>query len=839
MRKDTIKKIHLPVLAISFLLISSPGLSQQESDAPKPVNHSKGPLEEVMVTATRRVESAQDVAVSITVFNQEQIANANMTNSNDIATYTPSLTTNTRFGPENASFSIRGFNRALRTAASVGVYFAEVIAPRGQSIQTSGDGAGPGTLFDLQNMQVLKGPQGTLFGRNTTGGSILLVPNRPGDDFEGYVEYSGGNYNSERVQAVVNIPVSDNFKLRFGVDDSKRDGHLNNISGIGADKLGNVDYTAVRLSILQNINDNLENYTIVSAMNSDTNGYTADLFACNPDGASLVAGALPPTLLGLIQLLYPDFDPLAFDPIAQPIDGPCGDQLAREKADGLDGFYDVMSTIKSPKTVIKERRLINTTSWFIDEDTTLKGILAWADLYTENGSDVFGSQFTNPDNPNLEFTAGVSAAYPDYPVTDQSTWVAELQLQGTSLESRLEWQTGLYYETSLPNGPSGQIAAVMITCNLLTLESNNPADYQCYDPTAGFLGSVLRQDIETTYINKAVYAQTTYDFSEMFSLTTGLRYTWDYTRAEAKKFRWAYFNNNQLPYTVQETEPSQSSEAPTGVIELQFRPLDSVMMYAKYLRGYRQGGVNPAADPGIDVFDKEEVDTYEIGAKTEFGGPIPGRFNLAVFDNDFRDMQLQTGYISTLAGSTTAIFNAGKSKIKGIEAEVYLQPLDSLRLSISYSYLDTELLEQKDNRQKITEEVNLIAGSFATPIADVGDELPNAPDESWVVNLGYTLPTPIDWGNIEIGTTYVYTGEQRVCATSTGPFCLLPAYELWNYNASWMGILGSGFDLSFFVTNAKDEEYVTYVSGSFNTLRYESRMTGLPKMYGARLRYNF
>src|SRR3546814_6972799 len=100
---------------------------------------------------------SQDVPISITVLDQQQLANANVTNSSDLANYTPSLSVNTRFGAENAMFAIRGFTQDLRTTASVATYFAEVVAPRGQSLQNSGDGAGPGSLFDLENVQVLQG----------------------------------------------------------------------------------------------------------------------------------------------------------------------------------------------------------------------------------------------------------------------------------------------------------------------------------------------------------------------------------------------------------------------------------------------------------------------------------------------------------------------------------------------------------------------------------------------------------------------------------------------------------------------------------------------------------
>ena len=98
----------------------------------------------------------------------------------------------------------------------MGVYFAEVVAPRGANTQNSGDGAGPGDFFDLQNVQVLKGPQGTLFGRNSTGGAILITPQRPTEELEGYLEGSAGNYDMWRTQGVFNTPAGDRVRLRFG-----------------------------------------------------------------------------------------------------------------------------------------------------------------------------------------------------------------------------------------------------------------------------------------------------------------------------------------------------------------------------------------------------------------------------------------------------------------------------------------------------------------------------------------------------------------------------------------------------------------------------------------------
>ncbi|WP_373079252.1 TonB-dependent receptor [Zhongshania sp.] len=813
-------------LYAAVVLICSDAIAQAEDPVGKKV--SKGGLEEVVVTAQRREENAQDVAISITVFNQEQINDANMTNSSDLATYTPSLTTNTRFGNEMSSFAIRGFTQDLRTTASVATYFAEVVAPRGQSSQTSGDGAGPGDLFDLQNVQVLKGPQGTLFGRNTTGGAVLIVPQRPTDDFDGYIQASAGNYNAERIQAVANTPFSDSIRLRFGLDKSKRDGHLNNYTNVGAKKLGNTDYEAFRLSILLSFTENIENYTIISVLDSRTSGYTSTLFECNenpsPDSNTFYAV----TGVG------------------------CVNQLNEQASIGKDGFYDLASVVPTPLTTIELTRIINTTSWDISENITVKNITAYAHLESNNGSNIFGLNFPEtgvgllplpgvqlgPIDNRRRFNVGVSLIPPDRPVVSQQTVVEELRIQGLSLEDKLFWQAGVYYENSQPDGFSGNNAASLLSCELSTIEQADPALFNCSDPLGGAVGGVLIQEFKTEYLNKAVYAQAAFDISKVLSATLGLRYTWDDTEGYGIKTLYKYAGNVQQPPVISVETPEESSEAPTGMIEFNYHPRDELMMYGKYTRGYRQGSVNLAADPGVNTHSPETVDTYEIGAKTEFGGWFPGIFNIAVFYNDFTDMQLQAGYVSTTSGPTTAIANAGKAEIAGFEAEAMLRLTENLRANLSFSHLETELIEQEDYSARVA--AASPSGAFTyTPIADTGDELPFAPDNSAVVSLMYSLPVPQAVGQIEMGATYVYTGEQRATATSASPNDMIDAFELLNLNMSWAAVFGTAVDLSLYVTNVLDEEYVTYLSGTYNALGFDSRMVGIPRMYGARLNYRF
>jgi outer membrane receptor protein involved in Fe transport len=274
------------------------------------------------------------------------------------------------------------------------------------------------------------------------------------------------------------------------------------------------------------------------------------------------------------------------------------------------------------------------------------------------------------------------------------------------------------------------------------------------------------------------------------------------------------------------------------MVELNYKPVDDVMTYAKYTRGYRQGTVNMLADPGLDTHEPEKVDTYEIGLKSTLHWPVPGRFNVAVFNNTLKNMQLQGGYISTTSGPTTAIFNAGKGRSRGVEVEAFFQPLRPVTASVSYAYLDTKLVKSADFCSRV-EQVGFLEGFTCTPIADVGDELPFAPKSAVVTTLDWYLPVPESLGQMDVAATYAYTGRQRVAADSSTPYAILDGFGVLNLNLAWMSIFGTSFDLNAFVTNVTDNEYIVFTSGTYRPLGIESRNQGQPRMFGARLRYNF
>ena len=219
-------KIILGAAIVLALGQSASVFAQTQKMAQSNSVEAEDTMNTIIVTAQRVEERLQDVPISMTVFNQQQLSDRNVTFASDLAIYTPSLSIDNQFGYDNTVFSLRGFSQALQTSPTVGVFFADVVAPRGGPIgRSGGDGAGAGDLFDLQNVQVLKGPQGTLFGRNTTGGDVLLVPAKPTSAPGGYVEVSAGNYDMERVQGVLNMPLNDNIRMRLGFDQQTRDGY--------------------------------------------------------------------------------------------------------------------------------------------------------------------------------------------------------------------------------------------------------------------------------------------------------------------------------------------------------------------------------------------------------------------------------------------------------------------------------------------------------------------------------------------------------------------------------------------------------------------------------------
>ncbi|MET0239918.1 MAG: TonB-dependent receptor [Sphingobium sp.] len=820
-RDMKVNSIRLALLVTTGLGYVTPALAQSDSG-------------EIIVTARRIQERLQDVPISITVFNQQQITERNVVNAQDLARYTPSLAANSNFGSDNSTFAIRGFVQDIGTAPSVGVYFADVVAPRGGNPAfASGDGAGPGSFFDLQNVQVLKGPQGTLFGRNTTGGAVLLVPQKPTGQLEGYVEGSIGNYDMRRVQAVVNVPVNDSLRVRLGVDRQTRDGWLKNRSGIGPGDFADVDYIAMRASVVADLSPTLENYTVISYSKSENNGPLQKLTHCNPNSFIYGAFACP--------------------------------QLADARAKG-EGFYDVRSTVPNANSRLETWQISNTLAWQASDTLTIKNIASYGQLKQNLNSALFGTQFVSipaGGEPSRPFPfAAFSPSRDARGVAYQSTFTEEVQFQGQSADNKLTWQAGLYYERAAPLGPTGSKSPTSLYCT-------DVEALQCTDVLGIFLasqigfpvsvGTVSYNNNRLTTQSMGSYLQASYELTEKLKVTGGIRYTWDLQRSLTSQIAYRFPSVAGIqPATANCPRPGtvlpacalflrQASSAPTWLVGLDFKPVEDILLYAKYARGYRTGGVKSDAPVQYSRYQPEKVDTYEVGMKASFAGAVRGNFNVSAFYNDFSNQQIQVGFadnqlVPGTVAATTGPVNAGQSRIYGVEVEAGVRPVEGLSLNASYAYLNT--------RVKTINPVTLPASDpyIVGSAVQAGDRLALTPEHKLVVSGAYTLPLGGDIGEISVGATYSYTGNQRASYASRDAASIallgrdigiINPINLLNLNASWKNVGGAPVDLSVFMTNVTKERYYTYITGLWSGTGFETASLGEPQMYGARLRYSF
>jgi len=763
-------------------------------------------LGEIVVSARRVEERAQDVPISMTVFTQAQLSDRRVVTSSDLAAATPSLQVDNGNGNDASSFSVRGFVQTLNSTPSVAVYFGDAVVPRGGAVgEPAGSGVAPGSFFDLSNVEVLKGPQGTLFGRNTDGGAVLLVPTKPMSDFEGYVEGSYGNYDMRQIQGVLNLPLTDNARLRLAVNDETRQGFENNVSGIGPSQFDDIDFTAARMSLVVDITPNLENYTIGTYNLSQDAGLLPQVFACN---AAEAAGSLCASTFTALQ---------------------------------GHGNYAVANTVPEAESYLKQLQVINKTTWQVSDNLTLKNIANYGELKTRYDSGLFGGFLLQEPGvagyiPFLSSTSNPSALGPDGQTTDQYTWSDEIQLSGQAFDDRLRWQGGAYIERSGPLGdPTGSRSGTFLICPDI-------ANFLC---TGEGLAS---QSTSTIHFNdEALFGQATFKILDQLKITGGLRNTWDRTTADVIALDYLGFPDtipgppavtfcSSAQVTVAEgcqQTFSESSKAPTGVIDMDYNPAEGVLIYGKYARGYRQGGVATFVADGYHIYGPEHVNSYELGEKTTFTGPVKGTFDVTAHYNDFSDQQLLAGFTGPNGAASSGVVNAGKSRIWGIEVESTLQPVKPLTLGVSYSYLNTKLLSA------FTE---LAPGGVYNEVqypTAAGGVLPFSPKNKVSANAAYRLPLPDDVGAVSLAANYTYTSPMLISSTAA-PYDVLSGYGLLGMNLHWDGIFRSSVDAELFATNLTDKLYYTNLTAIYQTaFGLAGRIPGEPRMYGVRLRYRF
>lgn len=763
-------------------------------------------LEEVVVTARRAEETVQTVPISVSAISGDILADRKIDSGASLQTIVPSLSVYS-LSRDEESFSLRGLSSANSSAQgqapSVMVYFAQVPLP-------AGDGGGPGRYFDLQNVQVLKGPQGTLFGRNSTGGAVLFEPQRPSQQFEGYVQMQLGNHSDREFEGALNAPlVDDTLAARLSLKRATRDGFTENVSN-GRD-LDNRDYLGGRLSLLFTPTDRFENLLAIDYLQSDTNGSSNAVLGFKPDFVLRATSPLGlPIILGSPVTAAQLGRAAALNPASFPA------LRAQAAAAGGAGLFplatleelaarqDALGARKVALSVDTRDRIrswgfADTATFNIDDDLTLRNILGYRTYRQYLRSDKDGSPLVLLDGA----TRGG-------PTVDLEQWSDELQLQGVSLNRNLEWTVGVFGLTARAPGWQHD-------------------DHFYYGTT---FATQLTKPRETS---RSVYGQATYDFSEIvdgLKFTAGYRYTKDHrelrqTSTTAGACSLLPGEGVDLSTCALELKRNFGSSSYTVGVDYQITP--DMLLYVTSRRGYRAGGINTqGVAVGRGDYDPEYVTDYELGVKADWrlGSDVSARTNIALFRTRRNDAQVSQPYAVTLGSETrliNMIVNEADATIKGVEFDSGLALAQGLDLNLSWAYTEAAY----DNY-------------FDIRTGEMLHGMPYAFTPRNKLNLGarYQLPLPPAVGEVSVSANWSRSSAINFNVTPD-PYGKQEAYAQTDLFANWRNMFGSAFDTSLFVTNLTDKTYRIGGYPVFDAAGFSTGIYNEPRMWGASVKYSF
>ncbi len=572
-------------------------------------------LEEIIVTAQRRIENPMDVPLSITAISGDALERAGVGTVDQAMRLIPNVSLDNNNSLRSGRISIRGITsdvNNLGTEGSVAVSVDGVYQGRATTLNSD--------LIDLERVEVLRGPQGTLYGKNTTGGAINIITRRPAKEPEAVADIRFGNHDAQRYRATVSAPLGDAFAFRASAAVTRRDGLLTN--SFQGRKVNDINNETARLTLEAHPSETVTIRLSADGSRDDGTG----------DSKSVLT--LGGTVGGFAQAVGV---PLTVPPL-----------------------FDRTTAFDAPNN---ENRRVWGTSATIDWDTgedTVTSISALRGFTFDNQSD-------NDFTPLSLVQSGLREK--------QHQFSQELRYVAAQRD-HFRYTAGLYYFHQVLKG--NQVASVGPHFSVLTGVL-----------TGGALvvpaGSVAPAFVRTETDSYAAYAEGTYDVTEQFSLTAGLRYS-----HETKDVRHDQSKVNPLfvplgfppPIPVFTAGLTENNLSPK--LTAQYRFNDDTMAYATVSRGFKGGGfstglINSAADT---EFKSEKATNYELGLKSTL---IPRRLNatLTGFYLDYSDLQ-----VSTFVTNRFIVSNAASATSKGVELELEFKATKELLLQASAGYLD-------------------------------------------------------------------------------------------------------------------------------------------------------
>ncbi|MDO7836350.1 TonB-dependent receptor [Sphingobium sp. HBC34] len=677
---------------VSVLAVAQQAYAQ-DTLAPQPASEAAAPQNDdaIVVTARRREESLQDVPISITALSGDALKNRGVRDSLDLQSSVPSLSVTSQ-SPNRAAlgYAIRGQRsneQQLLTDPPVGVYFAEVVMPRPYGMSNS--------FYDLRNVQVLKGVQGTLFGRNMTGGAVLIEPEHPNlNNFGGYVQGQYGNYNMVDLEGAVNLPiVSDVFAVRASGKYRDRDGYTTDVSS--GRKFDDEHFYSFRVSAEINTG-NFRNYAVFDYYKQNING--AGIKLTNYTTTDPINGN--PTVIGQ-QIGASPFFPVAAGVAPQNIVALANAALALGKYKVDYGNFGVgplyANRVRTPFQKVRNWGITNRTELDVG-DVTFRNIFGYREssFQVVGDYDGFGAALIQPD----QFARPRQIS-------------EEFQMLGKPFGDKFQLTMGAYYfrewgRDGSINSNFPQLTAIGFASPRPPATTNPLAGYFLNQPADFYESSSVGDAVANSW---AVYAAGTYQLTDEFSFAGGIRYNRDsrsltlepfYTRLTIPLGGGAALvapcNYDGLgTYTRDNCSQDRllKNDAVTWDATVQYQPNRDVTAYAAIRRGYRAGGFSLRGTTTATTrpFQPETVLEYEVGVKNNFHiGSARLNTSAALFYQDYKDVQKQNA-ILVQGQSVTVVTNTTAQENYGGEFEASLSFPGGLSLNAFYSLVKIKIKE--------------------------------------------------------------------------------------------------------------------------------------------------
>ena len=790
-------------------------------------------LEEVVVTARRRTENLQETPVAVTALSADALRDAGIRNLSDLNQIAPNMEVSSANGNAPlANIYIRGIgqrNSGANIDSGVGIYIDEVYVGRPDGALLD--------INDIQSVQVLRGPQGTLFGKNTTGGALVFTTNKPVEDFEGSVGLRVGNYDRLDANFVLNIPLSDQLWTRLSGVSTTRDGYIENV-------FDGIDY----------MDEDRQNLVWQTRW-TPSDDLTLDL---NLNWAETEQLMRPQKCVLVPE--HEGWQAALFNILGiVPSTGRTLDDFCRDAAEAGGGDANTIISDLGGDYYAENQGVSITAEWALSDRTTVKSVSAWRSTEATQNDEL--------DHIGIPFLHRTNSVHPFGAPSETDQYSQEFQLIGGAFDDRLQYVTGLYWFREETGG--------RVNVNLL-----GP-----FDPA--FLGGIYINTSASSLTAKndafAVFAQAEWEFNDKWRATLGLRYTDEERELERDQYAvipetldangGTVFGLGGGLYLVDrpgftynpnfEFEVFEEGYAKDKVANDDFTPMASVQyliegndlidtgtVYLTYSEGFLSGGLSEGPTADLEEFLAEEVENWELGFKLDLMEHRL-RINGALFHSQYTNRQLTTLVINPNTNSPAPdTINAAKSSIAGFELETTWMATENWLFTFNMTINDGDIEEYDDVQITIADanmdvapactRTDLTILKIDTCPNDRSDEnLPRLPEETYLVAAQYVWPSAVGMIMPRVQASWKFDIDYCFDSAScrSGRWLEDKQFDL-SARVTWIS-LDERWEGALFGSNLTDEDYIVGASALVESEGVGGFAAATPRMYGAELKYLF